>query len=106
MSELNFGDCIGCGLCILGCPAYEETGFDVLTARGIDARVVPGQSLAFNREFDAVFSNAALHWVREAEDAVRCITAALKPGGADATAGWPGARKGLHPSRHLRGASS
>lgn len=34
MNELNFGDCIGCGLCILGCPAYEETGFDVLTARG------------------------------------------------------------------------
>jgi len=34
MSDLNFGDCIGCGLCILGCPAYEETGFDVLTARG------------------------------------------------------------------------
>src|SRR5580765_3034906 len=33
-SELNFGDCIGCGLCILGCPAYEETGFDLLTARG------------------------------------------------------------------------
>jgi ferredoxin len=34
VSGLNFGDCIGCGLCILGCPAYEETGFDVLTARG------------------------------------------------------------------------
>jgi ferredoxin len=34
MSDLNYGDCIGCGLCILGCPAYEETGFDVLTARG------------------------------------------------------------------------
>jgi ferredoxin len=34
MSELNFGDCIGCGLCVLGCPAYEETGFDLLTARG------------------------------------------------------------------------
>jgi glycolate oxidase iron-sulfur subunit len=34
VSDLNFGDCIGCGLCILGCPAYEETGFDVLTARG------------------------------------------------------------------------
>ena len=33
-SDLNFGDCIGCGLCILGCPAYEETGFDLLTARG------------------------------------------------------------------------
>ena len=34
MSELNFGDCMGCGLCVLGCPAYEETGFDLLTARG------------------------------------------------------------------------
>jgi ferredoxin len=34
MSDLNFGDCIGCGLCIIGCPAYEETGFDLLTARG------------------------------------------------------------------------
>src|SRR4249920_1500980 len=34
MTDLNFGDCIGCGLCILGCPAYEETGFDPLTARG------------------------------------------------------------------------
>ena len=34
MTGLNFADCIGCGLCILGCPAYEETGFDVLTARG------------------------------------------------------------------------
>jgi ferredoxin len=33
-SALNFGDCIGCGLCVLGCPAYEETGFDLLTARG------------------------------------------------------------------------
>jgi ferredoxin len=33
-TDLNYGDCIGCGLCILGCPAYEETGFDLLTARG------------------------------------------------------------------------
>ena len=32
--DLNFGECIGCGLCILGCPAYEETGLDVLAARG------------------------------------------------------------------------
>jgi heterodisulfide reductase subunit C len=34
MNDLNFDECIGCGLCILGCPAYEETGFDLLTARG------------------------------------------------------------------------
>lgn len=29
----------------------------------------------------AVFSNAALHWVTRAEDAVRCIARTLKPGG-------------------------
>src|SRR5579863_400181 len=28
------------------------------SAKGLDARVVPGQSLAFGHEFDAVFSNA------------------------------------------------
>ena len=31
--------------------------------------------------FDAVFSNAALHWVKRAEDAASAIARALKPGG-------------------------
>lgn len=31
--------------------------------------------------FDAIFSNAVLHWVRPPEDAARRISAALKPGG-------------------------
>jgi trans-aconitate 2-methyltransferase len=35
----------------------------------------------FKQPFDAVFSNATLHWVREAEKAVVCIANALKPGG-------------------------
>ncbi len=30
---------------------------------------------------DAVFSNAALHWIQPPETAVRCIYQALKPGG-------------------------
>lgn len=30
---------------------------------------------------DAVFSNAALHWVKQADEAVACITRALKSGG-------------------------
>jgi trans-aconitate 2-methyltransferase len=37
--------------------------------------------LPFHGEFDAVFSNAALHWVTRAEDAVAAIASALKPGG-------------------------
>lgn len=50
-------------------------------ARGLDARVVPGQSLAFEREFDAVFSNAALHWMRPQEAVLAGVRRALKPGG-------------------------
>jgi SAM-dependent methyltransferase len=50
-------------------------------ARGLDARVVPGQSLAFEREFDAVFSNAALHWMHPPEVVLAGVARALKPGG-------------------------
>jgi ferredoxin len=46
MTELNFGECMGCGLCVLGCPAYEETGFDVLTARGRNKALQSGLSAA------------------------------------------------------------
>jgi len=35
----------------------------------------------FPEPFDAVFSNAALHWVKDAEGAVRSISQALRPGG-------------------------
>jgi SAM-dependent methyltransferase len=50
-------------------------------ARGIDARVLPGQNLPFDGEFDAVFSNAALHWMRPPEAVLAGVRRALKPGG-------------------------
>lgn len=49
--------------------------------RGIDAHVMDGQALAFEREFDAVFSNAALHWMRESDAVIRGVARALRPGG-------------------------
>jgi SAM-dependent methyltransferase len=50
-------------------------------ARGLDARVMPGQELSFEREFDAVFSNAALHWMQPPEAVLSGVYRALKPGG-------------------------
>ena len=50
-------------------------------ARGIDARVMPGQNLTFDPEFDAVFSNAALHWMHPPEAVLSGVRRALKPGG-------------------------
>jgi SAM-dependent methyltransferase len=49
--------------------------------RGLDARLVDGQRLPFSAEFDAVFSNAALHWMRDADAVIAGVKRALKPGG-------------------------
>jgi trans-aconitate 2-methyltransferase len=44
-------------------------------------RVLDAQTLDFDSEFDAVFSNSALHWMPDPEAVVRGIARALKPGG-------------------------
>ena len=49
--------------------------------RGIDARVADGQRLAFDAEFDAVFSNAALHWMLDPDAVIAGVWRALVPGG-------------------------
>ena len=43
--------------------------------------VANARNFSFPTPFDAVFSNAALHWIPEAEEVVRSIATALKPGG-------------------------
>lgn len=50
-------------------------------ARGLDARLANGEALAFCAEFDAVFSNAALHWMRDADAVIAGVWRALVPGG-------------------------
>lgn len=50
-------------------------------ARGLDAHVADATALTFEQEFDAVFTNAVLHWVRDADAAIAGVARALKPGG-------------------------
>jgi trans-aconitate methyltransferase len=50
-------------------------------ARGLAAEVVDGTRLTYAAEFDAVFSNAALHWMRDPDAVIAGVWRALKPGG-------------------------
>jgi trans-aconitate methyltransferase len=50
-------------------------------ARGLDARLGNGEALTFAGEFDAVFSNAALHWMRNADAVLDGVRRALRKGG-------------------------
>ena len=50
---------------------YADLSFDV----------ADGQALSFTAEFEAVFSNAALHWMPRASDVLRGVERALVPGG-------------------------
>jgi SAM-dependent methyltransferase len=84
---------LGCGdgaltlkLRDLGCEVVGvDAGPDMIRkARqlGLDAHVVDGHELAFEHAFDAVFSNAALHWMsRDPPAVVRGVARALRPGG-------------------------
>ena len=48
---------------------------------GLDARLGDAQRLTFAEEFDAVFSNAVLHWMKDPDAAIDGVWRALKPGG-------------------------
>ncbi len=83
---------LGCGdgpltakLAALGCTVVGVDGSEAMVraARklGLDARVMDAQSLAFVAEFDAVFSNAALHWMPRGAAVIDGAWRALRPGG-------------------------
>ena len=43
--------------------------------------IADARNFSFTDPFDAIFSNATLHWVQPAESVVRCISTSLKTGG-------------------------
>jgi trans-aconitate methyltransferase len=83
---------LGCGdgsltkkLVALGCQVVGVDASPAMVAAaqalGLDAYVMDGQSLPFEQEFDAVFSNAALHWMPQADVVIAGVWRSLKPGG-------------------------
>jgi trans-aconitate methyltransferase len=83
---------LGCGdgvlsakLVELGCEVVgvDSSAAQIESARrlGISAHVGLGEGLAYVAEFDAVFSNAALHWMKKADLVIAGVYRALKPGG-------------------------
>ena len=73
------------GATVVGLDASSEMVREAQRKHGansrLDLRVGDGQELALDAEFDAVFSNAALHWMPRADDVARGVARALKPGG-------------------------
>jgi len=65
---------------VVGADASEDF-IRAARERGIDARLFDGHALTFEKEFDAVFSNAALHWMSQPDAVIAGVARALKPGG-------------------------
>ena len=49
--------------------------------KGIQASVMSATELTFENEFDAVFSNAVLHWVKDTDKSIKKISNSLKANG-------------------------
>jgi trans-aconitate methyltransferase len=47
----------------------------------LDVRLADGEHLVVDEPFDAVFSNAALHWMTRPDEVLSGVCAALRPGG-------------------------
>jgi SAM-dependent methyltransferase len=68
------------GAAVVGLDSSESM-VEAARARALDARLGRAEQLAFHAEFDAVFSNAVLHWVADHDSVCAGVARALRPGG-------------------------
>lgn len=68
------------GADVLGFDASADL-LDAARERGLSVRQGDGMSLPFEAEFDAVFTNAAIHWMPDQAAVVAGVHRALRPGG-------------------------
>jgi trans-aconitate methyltransferase len=110
---------LGCGDGVLS-KSIMDTGARVLgidssadqvaaaRAKGVEAQLLRGEELPFDAEFDAVFSNAALHWIADQDALLACVWRTLAaPGRFVAEMGGAGnvatVRRSLHDALRSRG---
>lgn len=67
--------------CTLECIDASPDMVASARAKGLNANLQDGQRLDATNCYDAVFSNAALHWMPEADQVLQRVFRALKPGG-------------------------
>ncbi len=84
--DLGCGDgAVGERLARMGCRVVGvDNSADMLRAarrRGLEVVLADGERLPFEQEFDAVFSNAALHWMPDARAVAEGVFRALRPRG-------------------------
>lgn len=68
------------GATVVGVDASAEM-LEAARARGLEVVRANAESLPFTDMFDAVFSNAALHWIRNQRAVMEGVYRALRPGG-------------------------
>jgi SAM-dependent methyltransferase len=68
------------GVEVVGCDASPEL-LEAARGRGLEVVLADGHELPFRGEFDAVFSNAALHWMTRPDAVIAGVARALRPGG-------------------------
>jgi trans-aconitate methyltransferase len=68
------------GCTVVGVDASPEQ-VAAARARGLDARVMNGQQIDLSETFDAVFSNAALHWMKRPDRVLQGVWRVLREGG-------------------------
>jgi SAM-dependent methyltransferase len=69
-----------CGARVIGIDTSPEM-LDAARARGLDVRLADAAAFDLPERFDAVFSNAALHWVQNHEGVAAAVARHLRPDG-------------------------
>jgi trans-aconitate methyltransferase len=70
------------GACVIGIDRSPEMIRHARAAHpSLQFEIADARDLMFARPFDAVFSNAVLHWIKDPERVVAAISSALCPGG-------------------------